>query len=85
MNNPTDSKLTLEVELDGHGLTGASTLVLAGNERQVYQLSFAPTAVGQHDGRSVLQAVITLHQSYLEWPKYKTAKPRRTELETENS
>lgn len=57
MNNPTDSELSLEVEIDGHGLAGDSTLVLAPRERQTYQLSFAPTTVGQHDGRSVLHAV----------------------------
>jgi len=55
VNNPTDCELTLEVELEGHGLTGAPVLVLAPHERQVYQLNFAPTAVGQHDGRSVLR------------------------------
>ena len=58
VNNPTDRELTLEVELDGHGLTGAPTLVLAAHKRQVYQLNFAPTAVGQHVSRSVLHAVM---------------------------
>ena len=59
VNNPTDFELTLAVEVEGHGLTtGASTLVLAPRERQVYQLSFAPTAVGDHDGRSAALCIV---------------------------
>ena len=50
MTNPTDTELTLEVTLEGHGLTGAETLVLAPRARVVYQACFAPTAVGQYEG-----------------------------------
>jgi len=52
VKNPTEAELTLEVTLEGHGLTGASTFVLAANSRDVYQATFAPTAVGQYEGRS---------------------------------
>jgi len=50
VTNPTDTELTLEVTLEGHGLTGAETLVLAPRARVVYQACFAPTAVGQYEG-----------------------------------
>jgi len=58
VNNPTDAELTLEVALEGHGLSGPSELVLAPRARCVYQVTFAPTAVGQHDGGSVLCALL---------------------------
>jgi len=54
VNNPTDDVLTLEVTVDGHGLTGAPTLVVAGQSHDVYNVTFAPTAVGQFNGRSVI-------------------------------
>jgi len=51
VKNPTETELMLEVTLEGHGLTGASTFVLAAQAREVYQATFAPTAVGQYEGR----------------------------------
>jgi len=51
VTNPTDSELALEVSLGGHGLTGASSLVLPAHSRDTYQVTFAPTQVGRHDGR----------------------------------
>ena len=51
VKNPTDTQLTLEVTLEGHGLTGASTFVLEPQARDVYHVTFAPTAVGHYDGR----------------------------------
>ena len=54
MKNPTDVELTLEVTVEGHGLSGAATFVLAPQARDVYQVTFAPMAVGQYNGGSVL-------------------------------
>jgi len=56
VTNPTDVELTVEVTLEGHGLTGASSLDLAPKSREVYQVAFTPTAIGHYDGRSVLKS-----------------------------
>jgi len=53
VTNPTDAELTLEVTVEGHGLTGAPSFIIAAHAYDVYQVSFAPTAVGQYDGGSV--------------------------------
>jgi len=51
VRNPTEAELTLEVAVEGHGLIGATTFILAPQARDVYQVTFAPTAVGQYKGR----------------------------------
>jgi len=51
VKNPAECELPLEVTLEGHGLSGASTLVVAPQTCEVYQATFAPTVVGHYDSR----------------------------------
>jgi hypothetical protein len=50
VNNPTEEKISLEVALDGHGLSGEPVVTLSPGERQTYTAVFTPTAVGIYTG-----------------------------------
>lgn len=53
ITNPSSEKLTLEVLLEGHGLTGPSTLEIEPSGEASYPLTFSPTLYGKTNGRVV--------------------------------
>ncbi len=59
LTNPSDDPLTFEVQIlgDDPGLHGEDQLILAGRERKVYELEYAPAIVGVSTARSVLIGV----------------------------
>lgn len=50
VTNPTDGDITLEVQMSGHGLRGQPAMTLGPRQCLAYEVLFAPTIAGEHQG-----------------------------------
>ena len=51
VTNPTRDRIVMDVLVDGVALSGEPTIVLHPRQQVKYQVTFAPTVIGEYTGR----------------------------------
>lgn len=51
VTNPTRERIVMDVLIDGVALSGESTVTLHPRQQVIYQVTFAPTVIGEYAGR----------------------------------
>ena len=51
VTNPTRERIVMDVLIDGVALSGEPTVTLHPRQQVIYQLTFAPTVIGEYAGR----------------------------------
>ena len=54
VTNPTRERIVMDVLIDGVALSGEPTITLHPRQQVIYQVSFAPTVIGEYTGRLVV-------------------------------